>query len=277
MSAKVDYEKDSREKEHENIANVSYNAGSKGQQFHNETGKKEVEKRCFVKYTTGAIKPSMGAGKMSTTSIISSQVGHPCKVKPSAKKSTRSLKSSQSSKSLSLTEIASKCYERKRGVKKSCTRAEQWQLGKYCRDDCGSGIVPKRFDFKPSRKLWCKTPLTLYQATVGELGRKILCREKVVPRDVRPPPPCNIAHYILPLCRGYYRKYECLRPCEEEHAVVKRGRKQYRDCIERYWEPCYSNWQKFKLDVNDYAPHNSVLMSKLRRQNTDGAVDIPCW
>lgn len=167
-----------------------------------------------------------------------------------------------------------RCYDQpKHYVRAACHDNFVWDHGKYKRDECGSGIVPKRFNFAPSRKLWCKTPLTMYQATIGELGRQILCREKIVPRDVKPGPPCNIAEYILPPCRGYYRRYDCLRPCEEEYTSVKQGHKTYRDRVDRYWEPCLSQDQKNHLDVNTYAGHNVYLGIRMRRKN----IDLPCW
>lgn len=169
-----------------------------------------------------------------------------------------------------------RCYEVKRGARRnSCNRKTIWQHGKYVRDECGSGIVTKRYNFLPTRKIWCKTPLTMYQATIGEMARQLLCREISVPRDVKGEPPSNIAEYIFPPCRGYYRKYDCMRPCEEDFAVMKGGKKIYRDRVERYWEPCLTKSQKHFLDVNDYAPHNVYLGSKMRRWNiTD---DAPCW
>lgn len=167
-----------------------------------------------------------------------------------------------------------RCYDQpKRRVRESCVDNFVWDHGVYCRDECGSGIVPKRSDFAPSRKLWCKTPLSMYQATIGDLGRQILCREKVVPRDVKCAPPCNVCEYILPPCRGYYRKYDCLRPCEEEYATCKQGRKMYRDRVQRHWEPCLTKEQKNRLDINSYAGHNVYLGIRMRRKN----VDMPCW
>lgn len=286
MPAKVAYEKDNHEVEHEKIANVHYNVNSQEQKYHNESGHKDVEKRHIVKYHQGAGARSAVGSKISRASGPTPpkrSVSKLCKSKKPAKEDkscvSQSAQSttSRSSKTLSAAEIASKCYDRKLGKKRSCTRVPKWQFAEYCRDECGSGVVAKKFDFLGSRKLWCKTPLSLYQATVGELGRKILCREEIVPRDVKPAPPCNIDHDILPMCGGYYRKYDCLRPCEEEHAVVKSGKKQYRNLIDRYWEPCYSKGQKFHLNINDYAPQNAVLMKKFRRSNVDGAWDVPCW
>ncbi|KAK7604833.1 hypothetical protein V9T40_006019 [Parthenolecanium corni] len=175
---------------------------------------------------------------------------------------------------LTPTEVSAACYEVRRASKKyQPCRTARWQHGKYVRDECGSGIVPVRFDIGPCKKLWCKTPLSMYQATIGELGRQLLCREKIIQRDVWPEPPCNVAEYIMPPCRGYYRKYDCMRPCEEDHAYIKQGKKYYRDRVERYWEPCLTQEQKHTLNLNEYGPHNAALALKLRREN----MGIPCW
>ncbi|XKL63821.1 hypothetical protein PGB90_006185 [Kerria lacca] len=197
------------------------------------------------------------------------------KVGKSKSKSPMS-KKVKSSKS-SIMERSAKCYEVKRGKKRQTCIEPVWQHGKYVKDECGSGILPMRYNFRPSRKIWCKTPLSMYQATIGELARKLLCREKVVPRDVKPAPPCNIEQYILPFCRGYYRKYDCLRPCEEEYAYYKGGKKHYRDCVERYWEPCLTKEQKIKLDINEYAPQNAYLAKKMLRMKEGDHMKLPCW
>lgn len=168
-----------------------------------------------------------------------------------------------------------RCYDvPRRRRPQPCTIGPKWQTGKYKRDICGSGIEPAKFDFLATRRrLWCKTPLSMYQATIGELGRKLLCREAYIPRDVWPGPPSNIEEYILPPCRGYYRKYDCLRPCEEDFAVCKQGKKVYRDRVQRYWEPCLTKEQKHILDINTFAHHNAALGLKVRRFN----LEIPCW
>lgn len=150
----------------------------------------------------------------------------------------------------------------------------KWQEGKYVRDECGSGMVPYTRNFHTGRSVWCKTPLTMYQATHGELGRQILCREKMPVRDIRQAPPCNMCTNILPLCRGYYRKYECVRPCEEMYAITDdRGQKDYRDVMQRYWDPCLTEAEKGNLDVNTFAHHNVALGMKMKRQ----LEDQPCW
>lgn len=175
---------------------------------------------------------------------------------------------------LSPIEVSAVCYEVRRPSKKfQPCRQVRWQHGRYVRDECGSGIVPVRFDIGPCKRLWCKTPLSMYQATIGELGKQLLCREKTIHRDVWPGPPCNVEEYIMPPCRGYYRKYDCMRPCEEDHAYIRQGRKYYRDRVERYWEPCLTQEQKHTLNLNEYGPHNAALALKLRREN----MGIPCW
>lgn len=171
--------------------------------------------------------------------------------------------------------VAERCYELPPRVsREKCIKPPSWQNGKYVRDECGSGIVPVRMSFLHSRrKLWCKTPLSMYQATIGELGREILCREKIVPRDVRPGPPCNIEAFILPPCRGYYRKYDCMRPCEEMYAFTKGDQKIYRNEVDRYWEPCMTREKNGRLNINEFAGHNVYLGKQLRRQNEN----VPCW
>ncbi len=190
-------------------------------------------------------------------------------------KQVRRSRSSSKTKSKGVSS-KSKCYDQPRRMKRGpCVKPPPWQGGKHVRDECGSGIVPKRLEFMPSRKVWCKTPLSMYQATIGELGRKILCREKIVPRDVKPGPPCNVCEDILPLCRGYYRKYDCLRPCEEEYTRYKSGKKVYRPRVERYWEPCLTKDQKLQLDINGFAGQNVFLGSKMRRTHNPNST--PCW
>lgn len=182
----------------------------------------------------------------------------------------------RSDKERSIASGDERCYDQPyRHIPEKCNKIkEKWQNGVYCRDECGSGIIAKKFEFKHSRGVWCSTPLSMYQATIGELGRQILCREKIVPRDVKPGPPCNVCEYILPPCRGYYRKYDCIRPCEEEYVSYKRGRKFYRDRVERYWEPCQSKDQRVAVDINTFAHQNVYLGAKLRRKFNES---IPCW
>lgn len=201
-----------------------------------------------------------------------------CKSSPPSSKgdghsgASRSSRATADSRPLSDVE---RCYERPARVPRAkCAKPARWQNGVYRRDECGSGIEPVRMSFVPTRKkLWCKTPLSMYQATIGELGRAILCREKIVPRDVKPGPPCNVEEYILPPCRGYYRKYDCVRPCEEMYAIQKAGHKVYRDRVERYWEPCMTRQQNGRPNVNEFAGQNVFLGAQLRRNNQR----IPCW
>lgn len=295
MGPKVDFEKDNVERENESTANVIYDVHDNKQLYHKKNCAKGVEKHCVTKYKTGGRGRSVSHSSIGRTishrsakspsrsakspggysrSAGKSHTSGPCKAK-----SAHSSPKRRSSKAKSQVEVSAKCYDVRRGRKReACSKPPIWQRGKYKRDECGSGIVAKRFDFMPSRKLWCKTPLSMYQATIGELARKILCREKIVPRDVKPGPPSNIEEYILPPCRGYYRKYDCLRPCEEEYAYMKNGQKHYRDRVERYWEPCYSRDQKYKLDINEYAHQNAYLAKKLRHFNMQsGDVEPPCW
>lgn len=289
MAPNVQYEKDADHKEQQKACNVQYDSCGENLNFAKQEMQKGMENKEMVKYL------SSGSAMQGTTG----SVGVPALAATSACKKPKRAKSKVSKISKCTTtvtakscdddattcppdragnvpitsKIEAKCYEVKRGIVRDPCLSRIWQNGKYCRDDCGSGIVAKKFETKQNRRIWCKTPLTMYQATVGELGRKILCREKIVPRDVKPGPPCNVCEYILPPCRGYYRKYDCLRPCEEDYAVIKGGKKCYRDRVERYWEPCVTLGQKYKLDVNEYAPHNAALGLKLRREN----VDTPCW
>lgn len=171
-----------------------------------------------------------------------------------------------------------KCYfDLPRPKRQVCNRMTNWQHCEYVRDECGSGIVPKRYNLKASQVQWCKTPLSMYQATIGELGRKLLCAETVITRNINPAPPCNISEYILPPCRGYYKRYDCVKPCEEDHVRTRNNVKIYRDRVDRYWNPCYSKAEQIRIDVNDFAPHNSVLAERYRRNNTDGDLNMPCW
>lgn len=166
------------------------------------------------------------------------------------------------------------CYELPHPRKQvPCVEKTQWQNAKYCRDDCGSGIIPTRFDFRLSRRIWCRTPLTTYQASHGELGRQILCREKIIQRKINEGPPCNICEYVLPPCRGYYRKYDCVNPCDlaGEESVYKDGRNRPRDKVERYWEACQG--QKERIDINKFAPQNMALALKYKRK----AHGVTCW
>lgn len=185
-------------------------------------------------------------------------------------------KDSASYRNQTASERSAHCYPSQQGAgARPCDQEFTWQNGKYLRDECGSGIVPAHFGFINSRKYWCRTPLSMYQATHGDLGRKILCRTTHVLRDIRPAPPCNMDEYILPLCRGYYRKYECIRPCEERFAVKERGQRQYRNSLERYWDPCVDKTEDRRQDIREFAPHNVTLGKRLRR--IYGTVELPCW
>lgn len=169
-------------------------------------------------------------------------------------------------------EVALKCYD-KRPPKRipSCHVDEPfWQHGQYVRDDCGAGIVTTKLGFHANRPLWCKTPLTTYQASHGELGRKILCGETDLTRKIHEGPPCNICEDVLPLCRGYYRRYSCdYSPCDDE--VFEGGRRGPRSKIQRYWEPCATHLEK--VDVSTFAPQNMALALLLKRKYGE----VPCW
>jgi hypothetical protein len=101
----------------------------------------------------------------------------------------------------------------------------------------------------------------------------VLCRETLVPRDIRPGPPCNVCENILRPCRGYYRKYPCVKPCEEELAIVKNKVKIYREPVKQYWDPCLTDEEKSRLNVNLYADQNVWLGRRLRRFEDT----TPCW
>ncbi|XKL60441.1 hypothetical protein PGB90_007498 [Kerria lacca] len=206
-------------------------------------------------------------------SIISSQNAR--STKSSRKSKTRSTGKYLNNDTDSIRRKNMKCFEQEERKKmEPCVTSFQWQHSKYKRDECGSGIVPLRTDFKANKKVWCSTPLSMYQSTIGELARKILCNEVKTVRNVNSAPPCNVCEYVLPLCRGYYRKYDCIRPCEEELAVVTNGKKIYRDRVERYWHPCLTKEEKQASNVRSYAAHNSFLGEKIRRKFNDM---IPCW
>lgn len=168
------------------------------------------------------------------------------------------------------------CFSHQMSLKyEPCSYDFQWQRNKYVKDECGSGILQQIADRESSKKkLWCKTPLSMYQSTIGELGRKILCGESRIIKDVLPAPPCNVCQYVLPPCRGYYRKYDCLRPCEEEYAGEIRGQKTYRDPVERYWQPCTSDEDEIATSIRKYAARNAYLGEKVRRRFDN---ITPCW
>ena len=196
----------------------------------------------------------------------------------SSKKASASSPSRDRGKaSMSASERSAICYPTQpvRATKPCEAKDCVWQNGKYVRDECGSGIVPLKFDFQNNRKIWCQTPLSLYQATHGELGRRILCRYTHVLRDIMPAPPSNMSEYILPFCRGYYRKYPCIRPCEERYVTEVRNKKIYRDSIERYWNPCIDEAEEKRMDILEIVPHHVALARKTRRKH--GVDDVPCW
>lgn len=82
--------------------------------------------------------------------------------------------------------------------------------------------------YQETRKKWCKTPLTAYQATQGALALKILLKEVSIPAILGGPPPCNICEDILPLCRDYL--CECCR--QQGDNFDKKG-----SVVDRYRSP----------------------------------------
>lgn len=177
----------------------------------------------------------------------------------------------------SAEEVYKKCYPMRHAPRiVSCDTLLNWQTGKYTRDDCGSGILPVRANYAINRrKLWCSTPLTTYQAMHGELGRKILCGEISLSRRINPDPPCSMCEIVQPLCRGYYRKYECdFSPCEKDYVLAK-GLTKPRTKIQRYWEPCMTH--EDLVDVRTFAPHNMALARDLRKKLEGTTGEAPCW
>jgi len=166
------------------------------------------------------------------------------------------------------------CFLSRVPERMKCDLNFDWQRNKYVRDECGSGIVTNN-TCSNKKLVWCHTPLTMYQATIGELGRKILCGEERLYKDLFPEPPSSLALDILPPCRGYFRKYDCVKPCEEELAIRKEGKKIYRSPIERYWNPC----EMFKDDsghIRNNAAHNAYLSKAMRRRDLS-CNQQPCW
>lgn len=162
-------------------------------------------------------------------------------------------------------------FDKPRRFEATCENNYVWKPGKYVSDECGSGIVTKDCDTRETRDWWCRTPLSVYQATICELGRKLLCGELRIPRRIITAPPCNVCETILPPCQGYYRKYERLPACEEDYVTIKGGQKQYRNRVKRYWEPCAVDEQGTQDDITKFAGHNSYLAMKL---STKHAQDI---
>lgn len=192
---------------------------------------------------------------------------HATSSKPESQNSTR-LTSKHSNKETTW----SKCYDVPRPHRhKLCRSTFQWQCGKYVKDDCGSGIVPAKYDLKNKEK--CKTPSTMYQDTVGKLGKEIYCGETVIIRNMNKSPPCNICEIILPPCKEHYQKYDCLKPCEENAVTYKDGKKIYRDRVERYWRPCIKEDQRNLLDVNMFAGNNVALGIEMKRKHNNAS----CW
>ncbi len=296
MVSAIDYQKANQEKVSKNKANVTYDICGKKLKYCSKNRTKNVERRSSVKYACGAarmagkssscVAPRIGGETSSSTKSLarkslksdsqsyleSKRSSSPKSAKSESKKKHATTETNESRAERSV--LNSKCYfQLPRARKNACTKEHRWYHEKYVKDDCGSGVVPLKHTYSISRKDWCKTPLSMYQATIGELGRKLLCKEEIVPRDVWPGPPCNIEEYILPRCYGYYRKYECVRPCHSEHVYLSKEGK-VRDRVERYWNPCLTEEQKVKIDINEFAPQNAFLGQRLRRTHIDGD---PCW
>ncbi|XKL67556.1 hypothetical protein PGB90_003047 [Kerria lacca] len=266
-------------KEHESMNKTTHNI--------NRNGNVHIKSRTMKRSSPGRSHTSMERLKSrhSHRSSCCSSRGMNSECSKSEHKSRRISTSSHCSKmSMCRISVVTKkserrnskhCYDQPKRMKRMpCKMPPIWQNRKYIRNECGEGIVPKRMGFKCNQKLWCTTPLTMYQATIGEMGKKLLCQEIKIPRDVKPQPPCNISECILPSCHGYYRKYDCIRSCEEDHTYYKQGKKIYRNRIERYWEPCLQKHQRHDVDVNTYAGHNVALAIKLRRCDEQR---MPCW
>ncbi len=188
---------------------------------------------------------------------------------------TRGTTSNHNNSTRSKVSSSTRCYPQPSKVSRPfCKDDFVWQRGKYVKDECGSGIQATKLDTRTRNREWCKTPLTMYQSTIGELARKMLCNEIGLPKRVNGSPPCNVCEYVLPLCRGYYRKYECRKKCEEEHATFKDGKKVYRDVVQQYWMPCLSKEEKHSHEIGKFYGHNEFLGNKLRRKAN---ADISCW
>lgn len=306
----MDFSKEDEEILAEKRANVCVDVDGSRQMYRNQTMAKEVEKRCAVNYYSG-LDDSMPPFAPKARRKMNAGEGGNCCVEPRAKMSKTSVSSSKSAakegprfsvkhsrgghkskqqpggildgytvvEQVERSVLPLSCQSvPKRAAYKTCGPPPVWQHGRYAKDDCGSGIVPQKFFLNRSRRrYWCRTPLSMYQHTIGDLGRRILCQEVHIPRDIYPEPPSNIAEYILPFCRGYYRKYDCLRPCEENHVTLKHGKKFYRDRVARYWEPCQSKDVPYWPEKNKFAPHNAALIDKFRKKNVDNKLGIYCW
>ncbi|XKL62698.1 hypothetical protein PGB90_002531 [Kerria lacca] len=274
MSQNFHYEKNSNQRECQNKTDTKCDVFGNQQVYQNVEASKGVEAEQHVKFITnksdinnnGSVicfqkKPSRRciSGILYSTSVQDDRVGG------------QSIKSPR--KRPSREEVAAKCSKPKppKRVVSCKVKEPYWQHGKYVQDDCGSGIIPLRLTFNSSRPKWCKTPLTSYQAIHGELGRKILCGEEEITRTINPGPPCNLCEIVMPLCRGYYRKYDCdVSPCEKD-LLYRTRRSKLLNKVERYWEPCMTI--KERLDVNRFAPQNMALALKFMKKSNSK----DCW
>ncbi len=140
-----------------------------------------------------------------------------------------------------------------------------WSGGEFVEDEHGAGIqpytkcVPQVFATKKTTRTQnCDTPLTMYQSTIGEVARKYLCGEEKLVKNLNSEPPCNFCEIVEPPCRGYYRKYDCVRPNEETCVSYDNGEKIYRNRVDRYWQPCLNEAQKHELYVRTFGDRRSV-------------------
>lgn len=274
--SKFRYDKHCRQKEKEHNRNIKHCVRNPHRYFTQVTDhEKCTENLSNLNLQKGSISSSQPSCK-SLSSHTNSETGSKDETKVRHKNSTRSAANTAKKKSSKGSHKSSLCYPVPRKVPSTarCNDDFKWQVAKYVKDECGSGIVPFRLDLSDPRRFWCKTPLTMYQSTIGELARKILCNEIAIHKRVNVGPPCNLCEYVMPMCKGYYRKYECRRNCEEAHAVVKNGKKVYRDAIQQYWMPCLTTEEKREYDLSKDADHNVYLGKKLKRKIGDKVV---CW
>lgn len=303
MSSNICYEKDNNSKDNINQSDVCYDIQGKRQTFRNSRVSKGREEQQYTKYVTGRDNPGdyYNPPRIDADDSDGQYFNVRSKYNPKSPKSTSSTRKNEPRASprppsyqevkkgkvcepdyrvtdgREMKKLPPHCFQRPPARKyPPCTKKTEWQNAKYCKDDCGSGIVPLRYNYNVSKRVWCRTPLTTYQASHGELARKILCGEKELKRLINDGPPCNICEYIFPPCRGYYRPYDCIRPCEDEsdNLVFRDGRSRLRDKVERYWESCFTGTAK--QDVNTFAPQNMALALKYRRK-AFGGTGAPCW
>lgn len=273
MVLSFNYKNANKEKLNKNTAEINYNVCKDAEKYHSKQNSKEIEKRCCINYVTNPPKVKSQEDHSllrKTSKLCTFNDSVPSKSSKSISNFPKSTDQKESKRSI----INSKCYFKfLRPRKRICTKIHLWQHGQYQRDECGSGIVPLQQSFRNNQKRWCKAPLSTYQATIGDLGRQLLCKETMLSKKIVRPPPCNVDEYILPKCFGYNRKYKCEPPCEVEHTIMKNGIRRARDHVDRYWNPCLTREERITLDVNEFAPHNAYLMKKLHRNHCN----VSCW